>query len=136
MIELFEDNPDAEIFSTLGVGAIITLSIVSIICGIVFLSFTIFFVLYCRHKNCATRFLAGSMHLSIPAAPSPLPLRATAGRLTALSVPGVGAFANFGLPGNRAFANPGAGFLSEHSYTKDFTRKKSRLAHLSRTGKN
>ena len=43
------------------------------------------------------------------------PPRATAGYLpalsvpgVALSVPGVGAFANFSLPGGRAFANPGA----------------------------
>ena len=45
------------------------------------------------------------MHQSIPAAPSPPPLRATAGHLPALS-PGGGAFANFALPGGRAFANP------------------------------
>ena len=50
MIELFEDNPDAEISSTLGVGAIITLSIVSEFCGSIFLCFIIFFVLYCRDK--------------------------------------------------------------------------------------
>ena len=50
MIELFEDNPDAEISATLGVDTIIGLSIFSIICGIVFLSFIIFFVLYCRDK--------------------------------------------------------------------------------------
>ena len=50
MIELFEDNPDAEISSTLGVGAIITLSIVSVFCGSIFLCFIIFFVLYCRDK--------------------------------------------------------------------------------------
>ena len=37
----------------------------------------------------------------------PLP-RATAWHLPALSVPGDGAFANFALPGGRAFANPRA----------------------------
>ena len=50
MIELFEDNPDAEISSTLGVPEIITLSIVSIIGGILFHSFTIFLVLDCVQK--------------------------------------------------------------------------------------
>ena len=43
------------------------------------------------------------MHQSIPPAPSPPPPRATAGHLSALSVPG-----NFALPGGRAFANPRA----------------------------
>ena len=36
------------------------------------------------------------------------PAPATAGHLPALSVPGVGAFANVALPGGRAFANPRA----------------------------
>ena len=42
------------------------------------------------------------MHQSIPAP------RTTAGHLPALSVPGIGALANFALSGGRAFANPGA----------------------------
>ena len=49
MIELFEDNPDAEISSTLGVGTIITLSVVSVLCGSIFLFFIFIVVLYCRH---------------------------------------------------------------------------------------
>ena len=58
---------------------------------------------------------------------------------------GGGAFANFLLPGGRAFANPGAipGLSNTHavSYQNVTTQrvlleKKSRLAHLSRTGIN
>ena len=57
-----------------------------------------------------------------------------------------GTFAKFALPVGRAFANPRAipelltrttgSFLSECNYTEDITakKKKSRLAHLSRTG--
>ena len=52
------------------------------------------------------------MHQSIPAAPNPPPPphpHATTGHLHALSVdPWGGAFANFALPEDRAFANPGA----------------------------
>ena len=53
------------------------------------------------------------MHQSIPPAPSrppPLLARATEGHLPVLPFPspGDGAFANFALPGGRAFANPGA----------------------------
>ena len=53
------------------------------------------------------------MHQTIPPVPSTPPSpRATAGHLPALSVlgvrPGGGAFANFALPGGRAFANPSA----------------------------
>ena len=52
------------------------------------------------------------MHPSIPAAPTPPPPPppgATVWHLPALSVPGGGggAFANFALPGGRAFTNPG-----------------------------
>ena len=82
------------------------------------------------------------MHQSIPASPSPP--RATEGAFALLVSPGGGAFANFGLPGGRAFANPGANpelltrtrFPLTRYYTEDFTGKTSRLAHLSRTGKN
>ena len=41
----------------------------------------------------------------ICAQPSPPP-RPTAGHLPTLSVPGLGEFANFALPGGRVFANP------------------------------
>ena len=95
--------------------------------------------------NCATRFFAGLMHQSIPTAlsPPPRPLPSSppgyCGAFTRLVSPRGGAFANFALPGDWAFANPGAskahGFLSKYNYTEDFTGKKSRLAHLSRTGK-
>ena len=73
------------------------------------------------------------MHQSIPAAPRPPPSPPPL-------PPGYrGTFANFALPGDRAFANPWAfpdarGFLSEYNYTEDITKKKSRLAHLSKTG--
>ena len=79
------------------------------------------------------------MHQSIPTAPRP-PLS----YCRAFVSPRGGAFANFVLPGGRAFANPGAipklltrmGFLSEYNYTEDFTGKTSILANLSMTGKN
>ena len=56
---------------------------------------------------------------------------------------GGGAFANFALPGNWAFANPwlfpsfwhARGFILEYNYTVDITGKKSRLADLSRRGR-
>ena len=48
------------------------------------------------------------MHPSITAAPSPPPPRATGGHFPALSVPEGGAFANFALPGGRAFTKPRA----------------------------
>ena len=48
MIELFEDNPDAE--SGLGVGMIIIISSVSIVGGLAFLFLTFIFVLICRQK--------------------------------------------------------------------------------------
>ena len=74
------------------------------------------------------------------------PPRATAVHLPALSVLGVGAFANFALPRGRAFANPGA--ISELwtrtqfriritiITTQNVLLEKGRLAHLSRTGIN
>ena len=88
------------------------------------------------------------MHQSIPAAPSPTPPppppRATAGHLLALLVPGVGHLQILGCPGAGHLPTTGrtlsfwhaCGFLSEYNYTKDFIGKTSRLAHLSRTGKN
>ena len=86
------------------------------------------------------------MHQSIPAAYSPPPpLPGYCGAFSHLVSPGGGAFTNFALPGSWAFANPGAdlelltlsrGFLSEYNNTEDFTGKTSRLAHLSKTGKN
>ena len=66
------------------------------------------------------------------AQPPPPPLRATAGHLLALSVPGVGHLQILPCPaGGRAFANPRAipelltltGFLSEYNYTEGFIVK-------------
>ena len=70
--------------------------------------------------------------------------RATAGHLLALLVPGVGHLQILGCPGAGHLPTTGRtlsfwharGFLSEYNYTKDFIGKTSRLAHLSRTGKN
>ena len=86
------------------------------------------------------------MHQSIPPAPSPPPPppRATAGHLPAMSVPGVGHLQILHCPGVGHLPTPGrtpsfwhpSGFLSEYNCTEDFTGKTSRLAHLSRTGKN
>ena len=75
--------------------------------------------------------------------PAPPP-RATAGHFPALSVPGVGHLQILHCPGAGHLPTPGPfpsfwharGFLSEYNYTEDFTGKTSRLAHLSRTGKN
>ena len=75
-----------------------------------------------------------------PAPPSP---RATAGHLPVLSVPGVGHLQILCCPGAGHLPTPGPflsfwharGILSENNYTEDFTRKESRLARLSRTGK-
>ena len=66
--------------------------------------------------------------------------RATAGHLPALSVPGVGHLQILRSPGaghlpTFAFWHE-LGFLLEYNYTEDFTGKTSRLARLSRTGKN
>ena len=76
--------------------------------------------------------------------PPPPPPRATAGHLLALLVPGVGHLQILGCPGAGHLPTTGRtlsfwharGFLSEYNYTKDFIGKTSRLAHLSRTGKN
>ena len=70
--------------------------------------------------------------------------RPTAGHLPALSVPGVGHLQSLHCPGAGHLPTPGPfpsfwharGFLSEYNYTEGFTGKKSRLAHLSRTGIN
>ena len=62
------------------------------------------------------------------------------GHLPALSVPGVGHLQILRCPGAGhlpTFACWHArGFLLEYNYTEDFTRKTSRFACLSRTGKN
>ena len=89
------------------------------------------------------------IYQSIPAAPrhpppGHPPPRATVGHLPALSVPGVGHLQILHCQGARHLPTPGAtpsfchalSFLSEYDYTEDFTRKTSRLAHLSRMGKN
>ena len=77
------------------------------------------------------------MHQSIPAAPPSPPPPGYCGTLVRLFSPGGGTFANFAMPGDRTFANPGAspelltlGFLSKYYYTEEFTGKTSRLAHL------
>ena len=75
---------------------------------------------------------------SIPAAPSPPPPPpphpwATAGHLPALSVPGVGHLQILHCPGAEYLPTPSS---AEYNYTADFTGKTSRLAHLSRKGKN
>ena len=62
------------------------------------------------------------MHQSIPAAPRPPPPPLPPGYC--------GTFANFALPGGRAFAIPWAfpdarGFLSEYNYTEDIAEKKA-----------
>ena len=72
------------------------------------------------------------------------PRRATEGHLHALSVPGVGHLQILHCAGAGHSPTPGPfprfwharGFLSEYDYTEGFTGKKSRLAHLSRTGIN
>ena len=88
------------------------------------------------------------MHQSIPAAPSSPPHPPPApGLLRGICPPfykgGGWAFANFALPGGRAFANPGAicellirtQFPSEYNYIEDITWKiADHVAHLSRTG--
>ena len=74
----------------------------------------------------------------------PPPPRATAGHLPASSVPGVGHLQIFHCTGAGHLPTAGhswafkhaRGFLSECNYTEGFTGKKSRLAHLSRTGIN
>ena len=66
------------------------------------------------------------------------------GAFSRLVSPGGGAFANFALRGGRALPTPSPlanishalSLLSEYDYTEGFTEKKSRLAHLSRTGIN
>ena len=74
-----------------------------------------------------------------PAPPTPPP--ATAGHLSALSVPGVGHLQILRCPWAGHLSTPGPtpnvwharGFLSEYNYAEDLTEKKtSWLAHLSR----
>ena len=75
--------------------------------------------------------------------PAPPP-RATAGHLSALSVPEVGHLQILHCPGAGHLPTPGPfpsfwharGFLSEYNYTEGFTGKKCRFAHPSRTGIN
>ena len=86
------------------------------------------------HANLCSQVI----HQSIPPAPSPPPHPSPGycGAFARLVSPGGGAliyFANFALPGGRAFANPGPipsfwharGFLSEYNYTEGFTAKKA-----------
>ena len=83
------------------------------------------------------------IHQSIPAAPRPP--WTTAGHLTTLSVQGVGHLQILRCLGARHLPTPGpilnfshaCGFLPElYNHIEDFTGNASRLAHLSRTGKN
>ena len=68
----------------------------------------------------------------------------TVGHLHTLSVPGVGHLQILRCLGAGHLPMPGPtptfwhaqSFLSEYNYTEDFTWKTSRLAHLSRMGKN
>ena len=77
------------------------------------------------------------MHQSIPPAPSPLP-RATAGRLPALSVPGMGHLQILHCPGAGHLPTPGAfpsflherGFLSGYNYTEGFIGKNKKADWL------
>ena len=77
------------------------------------------------------------MHQSIPAAFS-----GYCGAFACLFSPGGGAFANFAMLGNRVFANPGAipelltrtRFPIRMQLQRGYYWKKSRLAHLWRTG--
>ena len=76
--------------------------------------------------------------------PQPLPPRTTAGHLPSTSVPGMEHLQILCCPGTGHLPTPGPspsfwhahGLLSEYNYTEDFTGKITRLAHLSRTGKN
>ena len=63
------------------------------------------------------------MHQSIPAVPRPSPpLLGYCGAFAHPVSRGGGTFANFTLPGGRAFANARANpDLSEYNYTEDFT---------------
>ena len=76
-----------------------------------------------------------------PPPPPPPPPRATAGHLFALLVPGVGHLQILGCSGRTLSFWRARGFLSEYNrifleILLDFIGKTSRLAHLSRTGKN
>ena len=81
------------------------------------------------------------MHPSIPAAPSPVP-PGYCGAFARLFSSWGGAFANFVLLGSWAFDNPAAisGLLTRTRFPiriylhRGYYWKKSRLAHLSRTG--
>ena len=102
--------------------------------------FTLSFDKYFLQGLCISQF---QLHPA-PPPPPPSPLRATVGHLPALSVPGVWHLQILHCPGARHLPNPGPtpsfwhahSFLSEYNYTEDFTWKTSRLAHLSRMGKN
>ena len=73
----------------------------------------------------------------VPNPPSPRPLSPlAAGHLLALSVPGEGHLQILGCTEPTLSFWHVRDFLSEFNYTKDFTGKTSRLAHLPRTGKN
>ena len=90
------------------------------------------FASYLRREGHFIRSFSRVMHQSIPPAPSPLPPRATAGHLPALSVLGVGHLQILYCPGAGHLPIPGPfpsfwharGFLSEYNYTEGFTGKK------------
>ena len=92
-------------------------------------------------------YLGRVMHQSIPAVPNQLPPLAPGllrGICPLCHPPGMGHLQILPHPGTGHLPTPGptptfwhaCSFLSEYNYTEDFTGKTSRLAHLSRTGKN
>ena len=105
-------------------------------------------ILVLKSNSRNTNLCRGSVHASTAsvnsscAQPPPPPPRATAGHLPSFSVLGVGHLEILRCPGTGHLPTPGLfpnfpharGFLSEYYYTEDITEKKSRFAHLSRTG--
>ena len=91
--------------------------------------------------SCRSSIVIVLFHLCPAPPPPPNPPPGYCGAFARLVSPGVGHLQILHCRGGGAFANPGAipelltrGILSEYNYTEGFTGKKSRLAHLSRTG--
>ena len=90
---------------------------------------TLFSVFHLVMKQCVSRLIYNaSVNCSCAQSPICLPCQSGSG------------VANFALPEDQAFTNPGPppsfwhthGFLSKYNYTEDFTGKTSKLAHLLR----